>query len=286
VSNSALPLSIERRPFAAWPEAWWLHHGELELVFVPALARLVRVARGSEGANALWLFPDAAAHPVECWENSGGEKLWFWPQNGWRRRMGRGWPPPEQPAVGTRAEAWGLGWRLPVYAGFGLNLTREIRFAAEDPAGFRLVTRREVPPMDGVAPWSVTQIPKPATLRVGAAPGSAWQAMHAPPGAPQPEAMPEGGWRLECPWEATFKHGFAADTLEAPTPGGRLSIRALGDAGAWPAGAADAGVRAQVFAAQPGGKCLPSGTEPYVELEFVAPPGASEWTLEWHLDAI
>ena len=282
---SLIAFSVECRPFAAWPEAWWLRHGELELVFVPALGRLVRIARGSEAPNALWVFTAAAAHPVEGWENSGGEKLWFWPQSNWREHMGRGWPPPESGATETRAEPWGLSWRLPPYSGFGLDLRRELRFEANDPAGFRLVTRVERgSDSSPVAPWSVTQIAKPASVRVGARTGAAWRAMHTPPGSPRPVERAEGGWDLDCPWRVSFKYGFAAETLVAPTPGGRLVIRALDEAEAWPEGAEDSAVRTQVFATAPGAACLPSDTQPYVELEFVAPPGAREWTLAWRLE--
>lgn len=290
VSDSSLPLSVECRPFAAWPEAWWLRHGELELVFVPAVARLVRLARGSDAPNALWLYPEAARRPVEGWENAGGEKIWFWPQRDWRARMGRGWPPPELRAVETRAEPRGLSWLLPAHAGFGLALRRELRFAAEDPAGFRLVTRvlEDSSGLAGTArvtPWSVTQIPKPSgPLRVGAAAGATWRAMFAPAGAPEPAPLADGGWAVACPEAPAFKHGFAADAIRAPTAAGALTISVAGGAEAWPAGLADAGLRAQIYSTAPGADCLPPGAEPYVELEFLAPPGAREWTLEWRLE--
>lgn len=260
---------------------------------MPALGRIAHLARRDCGAgggaapaaNALWFFADAPAFPVEGWVNAGGEKLWFWPQSDWMRRMARGWPPPEVAATETRAEPWGLSWLLPAYAQFGLTLRRELRFAADDPAGFRLVTRVVGEPVAGVSPWSVIQILKPSgPLRIGAAAGAAWRAMSAAPGTPEPEPLAAGGWELRCSEWPAFKHGFAADMLSAPTPAGRLSITAESGPAAWPAESADAAVRAQVFSAAPDGLSLPPGTLPYVELEFVAPPSAREWTLHWRLE--
>jgi hypothetical protein len=282
--DSSGALLVERRPFARWDDAWWITRAGLEIVFVPALARIARFARRPQVANALWFFADAAEYPVESWANAGGEKLWFWPQHDWKNRMGRAWPPPELRASDVRAEPWGLSYSLPPYADFGLSIRREIRVLGGEAACFQLLTRIEARGAGATSPWSVTQIPKPASLQVAASAAPSWRAMRAPPGAPTPQPRPEGGWAVVCPAAPAFKLGFAADTLQAPTPAGLLTISALSLPGAWAGAVDDAAVRAQVFSTTSDAPCLPPGTEPYVELEFVAPPEASEWVLDWRLE--
>ncbi len=195
-------------------------------MFVPALARIARFARGPQVANALWFFADAAEYPVESWANAGGEKLWFWPQHDWKNRMGRAWPPPELRASDVRAEPWGLSYSLPPYADFGLSIRREIRVLGGEAACFQLLTRIEARGAGATSPWSVTQIPKPASLQVAGSPGSADAA------AAARRRLGRGLPRRPC-----FQTGFCRGYPPSAHPGrpahdlGALPSRGLGGRG-------------------------------------------------------
>lgn len=69
-----------------------LQDGLVEAVIVPAWGRLMRFARIG-GPNLLFENTNADARSNGWW-NTGGDRVWPWPQQDWKVLVGRGWPPP------------------------------------------------------------------------------------------------------------------------------------------------------------------------------------------------
>jgi hypothetical protein len=82
--------TIQRIDYHGWRGAWRMTDGEVDLIFIPSIGRIMRFGRVG-GPNLLWENPDLAGKlpdPAAVdWQNFGGDKLWPAPQERW------GWPP-------------------------------------------------------------------------------------------------------------------------------------------------------------------------------------------------
>lgn len=249
-------------------------NGDIEVVLVPEIARIMRFGRPG-GPNALWTSPLADSCPMAGWINWGGDKIWFWPQSDWPKNCyNEFWPPPMD---GFSAEAEpsadGLTWHqssLPLFP--GVTISRTIQLPPQG-AEVRLLTT--VDSSGGtLRPWSVTQIACPGEVMVEElAGGGDWIAMNE-----HPFAVPEKcdtGWLLRPDASGTDKYGFAAAKLSATTSAGLLSIRTeVNDP------AVDA---AQIcFEGDDPKKRLPSIPR-YAELEFAAATGVTRLVQTWTL---
>lgn len=267
-------LRVSRRPFLRWSEAWWVSNVEVEAVVVPSIARIMRFGR-PHGPNALWTSPDAERFPAGGWINWGGDKIWFWPQTDWPRdASGNGWPPPQDGfAASVEPTSDGLAWTL---RGLPLFPAVEIHRSIHLPArGTRMrVQTRSLGAGASPRPWSVTQIPCPASVNVGSLRGGgAWISMSDPPTS-APERDNES-WLLKPDPRCGSKYGFAAAELSADTPAGRFTISTEQSS------QAEDGAQVCFDAAKPGNR--PPDTDRYAELEFAAPEGCAHLVQWWSL---
>lgn len=279
-------IFIEKGIADPWGEVWWLRNADAELCFAPKVGRIVHFARRG-GANALWTDAEAAKHPVRGWRNWGGEKLWFWPQNEWRRLSGHYWPPLERAAEETdfRVLEDGLEWRLAFPAKVFGDTWRRITLP-ERGAAFSLTTRAGATAGGEGQWWSVAQIARAPEVRARRLDGRvpAYTNLgEAPASYAVEEARTNGGGEVLVRFDPREwgKIGLDADELGAATPAGWLTVRAHSKGGVAHAQPTE---RAQVYESSlVRGAEHESSATPYAELEFVAPRGAEEWTLEWAL---
>jgi hypothetical protein len=171
--------SIERVGYRGWAEAYRLQNGTVELIVVPAVARILHYGYVGQ-ANLLWENAALAGVPPATgrWFNYGGDKIWLWPQEEWPARCGSGWPPStDLPGLITHEAAVADGaLRLTsqTIPGFGVRTIREIRLAATGTRVF-LTNRVERLAKDAdfrLAPWTVTQLPADGQIFARLMPGT------------------------------------------------------------------------------------------------------------------
>ena len=268
---------IELIAWNGWPEAYRLSNGTIELVVVPACARILHYGFVGE-ENLLWRNASASGKAVTSgsWTNYGGSKTWVWPQDDWPAQTGSGWPPPTDlpTTIGNAAEIVDmrtLRLTSPALVGFDAILIREIRI--EDSGTRVLVTSRlrkiGADATFALAPWTVTQMPADGALYARLL----------------PHARPAGGFRA-------FSGSFASVSLEKPDilcverlqkAGGKIGMDA--DLLAWqrdgvlfversiddtPLTGFAAGDRGQFYSHPDGDPTLPAGIS-YIEMELTAP---------------
>jgi len=164
-------VTITETDYTGWHEAYRMTNGEVEVVVVPAVARIMRYAYIG-GPNILWNNPVPAGKPArpDDWPNFGGEKAWPWPQDDWADRIGHVWPPPpEADQVPYRANVIGADTvqiESPVLTGFGLRIVRDITLASR---GTRVTIVTKLiqinaadPKAPPVAAWTIAQVPAAA----------------------------------------------------------------------------------------------------------------------------
>src|SRR5688500_13997123 len=196
-------------------------NGEVELVLVPSVGRIVRYAFVN-GANALWENPNRK-NAGGYW-HLGGDKVWPWPQDEWRDAAGRkaGWPPP--PGVDplkTEARVNGevLVLTSGVIPGYGLRLVREIRLA--ETGSDVVITSRFEKVADGrddpVAVWTVTQVPDPELVLARVSDGTTLEKGYLPMGSAEFKSIRREGNLLSIERSPTrsTKIGLDGDYLGA-----------------------------------------------------------------------
>lgn len=83
---------VSRMTYRGWAGALRLSNGDVELVVVPTIGRIMRFA-ATDGSNVLWENPELwgreapRAEDRREWTNFGGDKVWPAPQERWS------WPP-------------------------------------------------------------------------------------------------------------------------------------------------------------------------------------------------
>ncbi len=275
--SKASSVSVERCAWGGWPEAFRISNGEVELVAVPAVSRILHYGPIG-GPNLLWQNASVAgrAPGSEQWTNYGGSKIWIWPEHEWTTRRGSAWPPPTDlpETIASRAEILGSdGLRLtsaPI-PGFGVTLVREMRLAA---SGTRLELRNTIRKDAGaafpIAAWTVTQVPADGTLFARLAAGSRLAEGYKSYFGSFAAVRREGANVLAIERRSSeyAKIGMDADLLAWQRGERLLVVRPLSTAtllDAWVVGD-----RAQIYShfdADPG---LPAGVS-YVELELTSP---------------
>lgn len=258
--------------------AWRLTNGTVEVVVVPEIGRIVRYGYVG-GPNVLW-NGDVSAELARTkgWRNFGGDKVWPWPENAWKDRTDRSWPPPdgcerdfEVHLIGKRA----LRMTGPEVTGYGLRVVREI---ALDETGTRVtVTSRFLHLGEGpkcpAAVWSVTQVPAPTRVLARLTSAGA--------GAVPFKVFGKGPWQsvgrlrenlavIERPETKSAKIGLDADAL-ACRIGDVLFVQVLVQGGV--------GTRKPLEQAQLYCQSKPA----YVELELTSARGADAMTVVWRL---
>lgn len=269
---------IERIAWGGWDEAYRLSNGEVELIVVPAVSRILHYGLVG-GDNLLWRNSRVAGRvPAEGeWANYGGSKPWIWPQDDWQARTGRAWPPPTDAAATLPSAAAIVDERTlrlssrPI-SGYGLTVAREIRLADH---GTRVESRsslsntgRDTP--YAVAAWTVAQLPADGTLFARLSAG----------------ARPDEGYRRYTgSFAAVSRNGRDILVVERrPDQGGKIGMDA--DLLAWqrndllyvercldrktPPAQFRTGERAQIYSHPDGDATLPPGVS-YVELELTSP---------------
>ncbi|MCX7800301.1 MAG: DUF4380 domain-containing protein [Fimbriimonadales bacterium] len=278
------PVRVERLAYAKWTGCWRISNGRIEVVVVPQVGRVLRLARIG-GPNLLWENPAlvegrSAVAPGE-WANYGGDKLWPSPQS-W------GWPPdPKLDGSMHRSKAIANGvWMASQPAARdGVRFERSITLEpGADVVFFRQRMIATGPKPVRWAVWQVTQLNDPSEIlmELPTDPAS-WIPMGDPP-----QRSVDANLRLEGRWlritrhpEQSFKVGSALrnGTLWAKTASGWLEMRALlrPPFGTFP----DQGAGLQVY--------CNADPDRYVELEVTGflselqPGEASELEVRWRL---
>ncbi len=228
------------------------------------------------GENVLWNNPRATETPVVFpgWVNWGGDKVWIWPEEDWRKWSPATTHPPGDPASAPWDVApLGLTLRMtsPVVADYGVRIVREISLA---PTGSDVAISNCLEQAADavlalpVAIWTVTQIPAAAQIIARLAPDAV---------APGYAHFPGGEWqsietsgdsivlhRFAAPWQ---KIGLDADQLSAQVGAFSFTIETRGIASGHTPHR-----RAQVFSDPDDSAFRLPGTLPYIELEFTSPP--------------
>ena len=267
-------VSIERVSYHGWADAYRLRNDTVELVVVPAIARIVHYGYLGQ-ANLLWenvALQGVSAAPGR-WYNYGGDKIWLWPQEDWPARCGSGWPPStDLPGLIAHEAAivdGGLRLTSPSIPGFGVRTIREIRLAQTGTRVF-LTNRIERLATDAdfrLAPWTVTQLPADGQIFARLLPGTRLA----------------DGYRVmdEAPFRGVTRVADRVLTIERPKDR-RARIRLDADVLAWqrgedlfiersvdvtPLSEVAPGERAQIYSHPDGDAELPPGVA-YVELEL------------------
>jgi hypothetical protein len=165
--------TIKRETYRGWPDALVLSNGEVEVVIVPAVGRVMQFRFVNE-EGVFWeseewagKSPNAAA---STWGNFGGDKAWPAPQSDWPKITPRSWPPPVAfDAMPVRAEVKGNTVELltPVDPHYGIRVRRLIRLDAKRPVLTIATTFEKI---EGeprpVAVWVITQLKDPQMVYV------------------------------------------------------------------------------------------------------------------------
>ena len=285
----SVPARIPRRSpgkvaavdFYGWP-ATSLNNGCLEVVFVPAIGRIMRLAFAGDGgiSDPLWrhgqLGP-ALAPDENGWINYGGDKAWPAPQADWERIVGKGWPPPvtfDAMAYTTPTSDPGQFEMLsPLDSAYGMQVRRTARL--EDDALLVDTAYKKVagPPVR-VAVWTITQLASPDRMFALLPERSAFTGGHRRVMPAPPKDLRVEGRLLSLARDTTEKTMIACDAdallwigpgrdlliekIEARVEAAYLSrLEELG------APYVD-GAHAQIYTSS-------DAAEPYVELELLGP---------------
>ncbi|GEM_PF-827290 len=291
---------ITRITYNGWDDALRLTNGTVELIVVPSVGRIMHYG-WTDGENLLWQHPHRAGHtgPAagDLWANTGGDKIWPWPETSWPKASGVTLrdvdPPSEWEHEPHQLEVRGpLSVRLisPTWKTHRLRVVRDLTLAETGTVltlSSRIERIADVPPSDtpppiAVRPWSVTQLPPADAVIVDYVPHT-----------PRPY-----GLLLGASWDTALD--IDTHTLWLPSPRGASKIGVTGRHLGWWRGevlfiqhlvapiaaptAWEPHEQAQVFWTENPGE----GASPYVELEFTAPRGGSPTmsetlTVTWEL---
>jgi hypothetical protein len=98
--------TFKRAEYHGWRDAVILNNGQVEVVIVPSIGRVMQFRFAGEDDGPLWenrALDGKAVNPEATeWVNFGGDKPWPAPQGDWPKVTPRAWPPP----VGFDASAW------------------------------------------------------------------------------------------------------------------------------------------------------------------------------------
>ena len=159
-------VTIAKTEYKGWADAYKLSNGTVELIVVPSVGRIMRYGFVG-GANMLWENPAVAGKPIPVgqWPNTGGDKIWPWPQDDWGKLFTNAWPPPpaadQSPHTADIVGGNALRLTSGVVAPWGIRIVREIRLASSGTRvsfinRFEKTGESDAPP---VGVWTITQVP-------------------------------------------------------------------------------------------------------------------------------
>lgn len=182
VVHRAGPVTITRVNFRGWKDSFRMTNGEVEVVVVPQIARIMKYSLAG-GENLLWvndeLTPDrgglqAPEHETPQWLNFGGHKLWIAPEKDWD------WPPDWQLDRGPCRAILTAGGSLRLIGmashRHGVRFDRRITLA---PQGTRIeiehIMRNTSDKSVSGAIWEVTQVKADCVGFVPLGPGAEYR---------------------------------------------------------------------------------------------------------------
>jgi hypothetical protein len=268
--------------FHGW-SAMALRNGQLELVVVPAIGRMMSLRfAGDDGASdPIWrhgrLGPNLA--PDENgWINYGGDKAWPAPQTDWPRMAGKGWPPPatfDAMAHTATAKSSAIELVSPIDPAYGIRVRRMLTLAGASVLIETAYEKVEGTPVR-VAVWTITQLQAPERVFAQLPGTTAFAGGYRSLLPARPKDLTVDGRLLGVARDPGEKTMIAADAdaLLWVGSGRALLVETVGTyvadgpAAAWRPTETNAprpdGARAQIYTS-------PDGAEPYVELELLGP---------------
>jgi hypothetical protein len=251
-------MAVERLSYKGWSDALRLTNGTVEAVIVPSVGRLMRFGFVG-GPNLLWENKAVAGKPIKLgeWANTGGDKVWVWPQDDWPNRMPNAWPPPaaldQAPHQAEILSEYCIRLTSSLVIGWGLRCQRQLSLVSNSTTLFMANVLRKV--RDGadfpVAPWTVTQVGAAPTIWVRKRDGTLQRHMRDPKNSTKTFfdahvlAHVQGDTLLTV--RSRLEHGDAGDGYATPTD------------------------RAQVYCNADDPWFGQNGMTSYTELEFTAP---------------
>ena len=165
-------VTIEKRPYNGWQQAFTLGNGKVEAVVVPAVGRVMQFRFTGEKDGPFWenhaldgKNPDSQSSE---WVNFGGDKTWPAPQSEWAKITGRGWPPPkafDSMPVEAEIQDEALIVRSKIDPNYGIRTERRITLSANEPE-MKIETiyhKVEGAPIR-VGIWVITQLSDPVKV--------------------------------------------------------------------------------------------------------------------------
>ncbi len=154
--------------------AYQLSDAQTTVVVVPAWGRVMAYGP-TGGPNLLWQGSDT---PVGGWRNRGGDKTWPAPQSAWPL-YGPGWPPAPSWDEDPHRAVVLPGGRLrvvgPLWAGWGVVVTREYQFDADGRLRITQSATKTTGEPVQLSLWTVTQVNRPDRVFLPISPTSAYR---------------------------------------------------------------------------------------------------------------
>lgn len=251
-------MAVEKVVYNGWRDALRLSNGVVEAIVVPSVGRVMRFGFVG-GPNLLWENKTVAGKPIKLgeWANTGGDKVWAWPQDDWPNRMPNAWPPPaaldQAPHQAEILGGYGVMLTSSLVIGWGVRCQRAL--VLDKKSQTLVMTSFFRKERDGadfpVAPWTVTQVNAAPTVWVRKRDGS----LHA---------------HARDPKNST-KVFFDADVLAHVQGDTLLSVRALAAPDNAEARYTAPTDRAQIYCNADDPWFGQNAMVPYTELEFTAP---------------
>ncbi len=261
--------SVERVTYHGWKDALVLSNGQVEVVIVPAIGRVMQFRFiGEQGPFFENRRLDGRAPQPESrqWLNFGGDKTWPAPQSAWPEITGRAWPPPKafdsMPVTPQVSEDW-IELISAVDPSFGIRTVRRIELDPSRPV-LTITTRYEK--VEGapstVAVWVITQLNDPEVIRIPLPSKPRFEKGYdqQSPAVPPSLKIADGILELHRDRKRSFKIGTDAESIVWTGQGTRLEIKTRRRAGME---YTDHGSSAEVY--------TNPDPLPYVELELLGP---------------
>ena len=166
-------VSIKRTSYRGWPDAIVMSNGQVSVVIVPAIGRVMQFGfAGEEGV--LWENPNLDGQPalqgdwaLTEWVNLGGDKAWPAPEADWPKFTGRkGWRPPAafDGLPSTAAIVDGLVvLTSPVDPSYGIKVERRVRLNPGTTAmTIQTIYHRVSGDPAPIGVWVITQLREPS----------------------------------------------------------------------------------------------------------------------------
>ena len=161
-------IKIQQVTYHGWTGCIRMSNGEVELIYVPEIGRIMRYARLNQ-PNTLWENPAMAGKPYASakkgeWANYGGDKLWPAPQSLWN------WPPdPILDGPTNHAEISGSKLLIEGHSSLksGVRFSRQITLDRTSTVVHILNTMRNTSDkVESLAIWEIAQTNDPSKVIV------------------------------------------------------------------------------------------------------------------------